>query len=279
MPAFGLNRFTQAYAVAVNDAGTRIADKPISCVDRLARDLFEWGGAKSLKVNFRFIYPFVGGTAISNAFNLADPTTGQITWSEDANIIHGPTGWLADGTAGMINQADTGITDDPVVIANYSVMYGIYCRTANAVGGLDMVGNFSTTPNSNLIGFYCRHTDGRAYFWSGSNVTSPPSTNMAFAVTNSQGLFSALRLTGGSHYGYRNGALLGSSAVAPGFVPTAGTAGNWMLVQSPLPRNYAFAFLTNMASTPGIGVPFTTAAQATLYSLVQAFQVRLGRSV
>src|SRR4029077_21270880 len=288
MPAFGLNRVTQAYAVAVKDAGTRIADRTISCVDQLAADLYgapgslDDGSATSnrmgeLKNNFRFVYPFVGNTAVSNSFNLADPSTARITWNDAATIVHNAFGWTSESSNNP--HADTGFRDNPITLNSYYVMWGVYCRTANAVAGGDIMGNYSSSPTSTLIFSYFRNTDGRTYYWWGSNVTSPPSTAISVATPNSQGLFSAFRQAPpGIYYCYRNGTNIVSCSVAVGVVaPSVPSTTNWILGWTGMSRNYAFAFLSRNQGDHSL--PYSHAMQATLYGIIQRFQTRLGRAV
>lgn len=281
MSAFGVNRFTQAFAVAVNAAGTRIADKPISCVDRLASDLFEWNGNIELKDFYRFIYPFVGGTAVSNSFNLADPSTARIAWNPAAVIVHNVNGWTSDSSNNP--HGDTGVRDNPITINSYACGWGVYCRTANAVAGIDIVGNYSATPQSSLIASYFRNTDGKTYYWWGSNVTSPPNTSVSVATPNSQGLFTAFRNAPSipGYYCYRNGTNIASSSVAVGVVaPTEEATTNWWLAWNGLGRNYAFAFLEwDHVTHPVTVLSHQHAAQASLYNIVQGFQARVGRAV
>jgi hypothetical protein len=288
MPAFGLNRYTQAYAVAVNNAGTRIHDRTISCVDMLAADFYgapasQDSGVNSserigdLKTNFQFIYPFVGNTAVSNSFNLADPSLYRITWNSAATIVHNVNGWTTDTTNG--SNADTGCRDNPITATSYNIMWGIYCRTANAVAGGDLIGLYSSAPTSTLVYTYLRNTDGRTYYWWGSNVASPPSTSVNVATPNSQGFFSAFRQPPpGYYYCYRNGANITYGSVPVGVVaPSVPTTTNWILAWNGMGRNYAFPYVST--PTPGNFMPYSHAFQATIYNIIQRFQTRLGRAV
>jgi hypothetical protein len=274
MPAFGLNRFTQAYAVSANDAGTRIKDKPISCVDRLAFQLFEWGGAKSLATTFNFVYPFVGGTADSHSINLANPTTGRIIWED--TVTHNVNGVTGDGISGV---GRTGATLAGPAQKDAFVSFGIYSRTANS-GTYCEIGNYS---NGGLL-IYSRHTDALARFY---NSTAAAGGLMP-SVPNSQGLFGCLRTTAAALYSYRNGVLLTSSTTNVNGVVDPPVS--LMILARPdnadsdVPivfsnRNLAFAWLSNAPDTPGIGAINTTVKMAELYTYVQSFQQKLGRSV
>jgi hypothetical protein len=190
MPAFGVNRFTQAYAVAVNDAGTRINDKPISCVDRLASDLWRWRN-QDLKLTFQFLYPFVGGSAVSNSFNLADPDTARIAWED--TVTHNANGITGDGVSGL---GDTGQAlrkaGDTITLSETFVACGVYSRTAST-GNWSDIGNVpspSATTPARDVGLICRYTDGNAYFYNGPEGGT---TYFSVAVANAQGLFVSLQ--------------------------------------------------------------------------------------
>lgn len=272
MSAFGLNRFAQAYAVAANDAGTRIADKPLSCVDRLASDLWLWAGSKELKETFRFLYPFVGGTAVAHSFNLADPASGRITWVD--TVTHNVNGITGDGVSGLGN---TGLSMPSNATADWLVWCGVYSRTS-ASGNWEDLGNSpatSATSPSRVIAILCRYTDGNMYTFNG-----PGDILASAAVPNGQGLFSGLRNAPTGLYAFRNGALLNtaSGATAPSLddpLPKFSLLrGNPTRPCSP--RNLAFAYLTNASTNAAVG---NTAKQVELYNYVQAFQQRLARAV
>lgn len=270
MSSFGLNRFAQAFAVAVNDAGDRIADKPTTCVDRLAYQLFEWGGAKDLDVSFRFVYPFVGGTAVSHSFNLVDPTIGRIEWQD--TITHTSSGITGDGVSGY---GGTGVTLAGPLQSDAFVSCGIYSRTANA-GPYCEIGNY-VTPG---IFIYCRAADALPKFYNGATPLQPA------GLPNSQGVFSSLRTSAAAFFCYRNGVLLASNTSAN---VAADPPSPFLILARPNPptgavdsfsnRNLAFAFLSNAASTPGIGPIFTSIKQEELYNYIQSFQTKLGRQV
>jgi hypothetical protein len=276
MPAFGMNRFTQAYAVAANDAGTRINDKPISCVDLLAYRLFEWGGAKNLATTFNFVYPFVGGTADSHSINLADPTTGRIIWED--TVTHNANGITGDGVSGC---GRTGATLAGPAVKDAFVSFGVYSRTANT-GNYNDIGNYSGVsgvPGGLLI--RCRWGDALAAFYNSS------AAGLSISVPNSQGLFACLRTTAAALWAYRNGALVISGTLANAVVDPPIPL---MILARPdsvnpdVPiqfssRNLAFAFLSNAPDTPGIGAINTTAKMTDLYTYVQSFQTKLGRQV
>lgn len=264
MSALGLNRFAQAYAVAVNDAGTRIADKPITCVDRLVHGLFEWGGGVSPQTSFRFVYPFVGGTAVAHSFNLADPTTGRINWV--GTVTHNVNGITGDGVTG---RGETGVTLAGSTGADACVAVGVYSRSAS-IGLLAEIGNFPAGGGvSNQIGIMCKWTDLANYSYNGMQ--------MGFTPTNSQGLFSAFRTTSAiGFYSCQNGVIKVNDIVTALAAP-ANPLNPFMLLTRgdlyPSSRNLAFAFLSN--TFPGV----PAADQAGLYSVIQAFQTRLGRQV
>lgn len=262
------------FAAAVNDAGTRLNSRQDTSVDLLAWRLFEWGGGKDLDTTFRFVYPFIGGTAVAHSFNLADPSVGRVEWED--TVTHTNLGIVGDGISGV---GKTNVTLAGGTQADAFVSFGAYSRTANA-GVYCELGNYTT--GGFLI--YSRYTDGREVIYMGG-------TGMGLAVANSQGLFSGLRTTAASAYIYRNGVLITSSVANTNIAVDPPVPFLILAYYDPIAdpdlgafkafsnRNLAFAFLTNAANTPGIGAIFSTAKQAELYSYVQTFQTRLLRQV
>jgi hypothetical protein len=268
MSALGINRFTQAFAVAISDAGERIASRPVAAVDRLAWRLFEWAGSKDLDVTFRFLYPFVGGTAVSHSFNLADPNTGRIEW--EGVVVHSNLGIVGDGAsgAGITNVALAG----PLASDSF-VMCGVYSRTAN-IGAFAEIGNFGA--GGGII-IYCRHsTSGTpAIFLNGNTQLNAP------GLPNSQGLFHSTRYSAASFYCYRNGVsqtfnTVANPAVSPpapfGILCNLGDGSRGLFSN----RNLAFAFLTNAV---GVAPIFQVSKQAELYTWIQGFQASMLRQV
>jgi hypothetical protein len=225
-----------------------------------------------LKETFRFLYPFVGGTAVAHGFNLADPASGRINWV--GTVTHNANGITGDGVSG---QGNTGLTMPSNAVADWLVWCGVYSRTSTS-GNWEEIGNSpvtSATSPSRVIGILCRYTDGNMYAFNG------PGDILASApVANGQGLFSGLRNATTGSYAFRNGALLatasGTTAPSlddpmPQFVVLRGNP-----TRAGSPRNLAFAYLTNASTNAVLG---NTAKQVELYGYVQNFENRQGRAV
>ena len=270
MNAFGLNRFAQAFAVAANNAGSRIPERSLEVVDLLAASLFVWGGSVSLSTTFRFLYPFIGGTAVSHSFNLADPAVGRIAWGD--TVTHNVNGITGDGVTGY---GWTSVTLAGISLTDTYVVCGVYSRT----GGSDNyaeIGNWNATLSTG-ISISCRWSDTNARFYQGQ-----ASAFLQPAVVNAQGFFSNVRVSSNTHNCYRNGSLLLSTAISGGAPPDP--PDTFVLLQrgSGLnfsARNLAFAFLTNAPDTEEIGAIFSAAKIADLYTRIQVFQTRLGRQI
>jgi hypothetical protein len=274
MPAFGLNRYGMAFAEAVSLAGTRLNDRQLTAVDILAGALWVWGLSKPLETSFRFVYPFVGGSAVAHSFNLANPNTGRITWA--GTITHDSTGVKGDGTTGL---GVTGITIAGTTLAFTYLSVGVYSRTNNT-GTFFEIGNAAQPPQvggntATAISIACNWTDNLSRVYNG-NWDASITPNYA----DSRGLFSSLRTSSTNFTDYRNGVAGNNSTVAaPNPPSTPGVFNVLGDATTKSNRNLSFAFLTNASNFAGIGAINTTAKQGTLYTLVQKFQTQLLRQV
>jgi len=198
------------------------------------------------------VYPFVGGTASANSYNLKNTAQYQITWS--GTITHDSNGITSDGTTGYgdLNLSPLGIGPQN------SQHISIYSRTTNTGTFSDLQGS-STAPTSALA------------VRSGYAINS--SIRPYTAISN--GLHTVSRLSSGILNIYRNGSFvfgdLGWASSTPSnvnyFISAANNAGVATNISN---RNYAFA---------SVGIGLTTDDVANLYTAVQAFQTTLGRQV
>ena len=264
MPAFGLNRFACAFAVAACDAGERVSDRTISCVDRLAFGLFEFGGAKDLTNTFRFVYPFVGSDAVANSFNLADPSIGRILYPDEDTIVHNSLGVTGPGTI------NTGMTIEGDQISHGRVIFGVYCRSA----ATEEVSDIQSAQGAPAVALtiISRRGIGSAVFVNGVNTTA---SHIIPVVANAQGLFVSMRNASG-HYAYRNGVSVGSNTNVGG-PGVADPPTTFTLINEGM-HNLAFAFLTRQEATAGMP-SFTSESVALLYTIVQSFQTKMLRQV
>jgi hypothetical protein len=267
--AFGLNRFAQAYAAAVQDAGTRVNDRALSAVDRLASDLFEWahnfGGYVSWEQLLLFVYPFVGGTAVSNSFNLINPSVGRVTWA--SGTTHADNfGVMGGSTAGMA-YGDTGIAG-PATFDKVPCMFGVYVRTTNLNTVPDIyccAGELSINPRypASLVATVNFGKDASAVICQAQGSV-PTSVGMTASIRHPQVSLN------GSILLYKDGQGIASVSKFLGAVAPA--AGNWQVV-SPQ-QQVVFAFTTQQGA-----VMFDSNAVLELWRLVYYFNWRMERQI
>ena len=265
MSAFGLNRIAHTYATAVRDAGTRIDDRSLSAVDRLASDLYAWTDT-AWSTYLLFVYPFVGGTAVSNSFNLVDPTKGRIIWNTTTPPGHNFNGVTASSTAGV--HADTGLPG-PATYDKVPCMFGVYVR-----------GNINSTAadifcSGGQIALYLYYTGPFTALLNFGLDSAGAQCTVSGSVSQSTGFTSAIRhpeyWTSGSMLLYKNGTGIASANKFLG--ATVPAAGNWLLLGTPN-QSLCFAY-----ASPGGAVLYSNEKQAELNNIAYFFNSRLERQV
>lgn len=237
-------------------AATGITDSTIiAAITTLVSDL------KTAKLWHRLyaIYPFVGGTADTNKYNLRDARDLDAAYRllytgtpvHDANGITWASGAYAD-----TNFKQT--IDTPLIGANSSLHY--YSRTTGA-GGCD-IGVY----NGQVCWLGISRGGGVDYainVFAGSSGT-PPVTTGLFCASRSDGYMLRRFL--------KNGVSLLTTADQCNTPPDGSfTIGDANIhFGMPSPRNCAYA---------AIGAGLTDAEEAAHYTIVQAFQTALGRAV
>jgi hypothetical protein len=237
---------------------TNIQDVTItSAVDTLVQGLKTDGIWTKLKA----VYPFVGGTATTHKFNLAnaldEDTAFRLAFS--GGWTHSSNGALPNGTNGYANTFLTPSTS----LSVGSNSFGMYSRTQDIAGNkIYGVVTDSTT--------YLQNNLSAGNLISGSilsliNYTPTPTTGLILATRTSTTLYK----------GFRNNVSLGSSTVTISSLPNLsfylGTRRDGL--SAPVFYNayqHAFAFI-------GDGLSDTEASN--LYTRVQAFQTTLNRQV
>jgi hypothetical protein len=208
------------------------------------------------------IYPFVGGTATSNMYNLKDPRD-----LDEAYRLQFNGGWTHDSN-GSTNDGSTGYADtfaemSSVAIPNNSNHWSSYNRTvqssfkynsgvidssvrmfgfgggsgsANLILGLQNFGSVGTNPITGFINGTVTSTSNAVYYRNGSAVITLTPVSMTYQA---QKFFIGSVNFGGSPFEYST-------------------------------TNFAFASL---------GGALTPTDAANFYTAVQAFQTTLGRQV
>jgi hypothetical protein len=208
------------------------------------------------------IYPFVGGTANSNKYNLKNPqdTNAAFRLTFNGGWTYNSNGITGNGTN---TYAVTHISPVTFDIESFGSI-GVYSRTATANKSYDM-GAYDV-PTSQLA-LISRYTNG--LFYAGmplddqSTITNP----------DGRGLFTACQNNGFTCTGYKNATQVINRA--DGF-PSGITnpiyigATYDILANSSSNKNYAFAFIGNSLNASQV---------ASYYTIIQNFETTLGRQV
>jgi hypothetical protein len=207
----------------------------------------------SIWTKMKALYPFVGGTASSNSYNLKNTAQYQVTWY--GGLTHN-----SNGVTGSINgYGDTFLPNN--TMSQNSLHFSIYSRTNAAIIASDIAawnGSFGSS-------IYSR--GGLGNFNSNNNST----TQANQSVADSLGLFLSTRTSStqvilqknATQYTFSN---TSTNNISSSFklLRTGDFNGEYSS------RNLAFA---------SIGDGLTDTEAANLYTAVQAFQTTLGRQV
>jgi hypothetical protein len=213
--------------------------------------------ADGLWTKMKALYPFVGGTATSNSYNLKNTAQHQITWN--GGVTFASNGITTNGTNGYGN---TNLIPSSVLTLNNTHL-SIYSRTTG-------------TPNGGDIGF--QTTGDAANLFIAGNLFGSffadcyASTSRITAVPQTQGFYINTRTASNSYKVFRNTSQISSTiTTSTGSLPASNLSigalltGGWYAN-----KNYAFA---------SIGDGLTDTEAANFYTAVQAFQTTLGRQV
>jgi len=244
-------------------AATGITDSTqIAAVNTMVADM----KAAGIWWKLRAVYPFVGGNAGAHKFNLKDARdldscyrlVYQGAATHDANGVTWVGGAVAD-TKFTQNQRSA--------FSKGKMSLHYYSRTANPVPeGIDIGGG-----NGGSIARFAIRLGGQVYCELNDNGPAPETA--AYTAT---GLFSVCRADNTGHRTlYKNGAVI-STATSPvgNEQHTSTILGNQNLSgvgdSYPSARNCAYA---------AIGYGLTDSEEAAHYTIVQVFQIALGRAV
>jgi hypothetical protein len=239
---------------------TNIQDATItSAVDTLVQGLKTDGVWSKLKA----VYPFVGGTATTHKFNLANALDEDTAFrlAFNGGITHSSNGVQGNGTNGFAN---TFISPASQLSLN-STSVSLYSRTDSTYGQGDFgVKQFS--PVQTFFSGYLKFNDGKQLYL--LNADAPYSTT---ATTNtSLGLFTFNRPSSTTQNLYKNGAQIHTATKNVASLPL----NNLYLLglNSGEYSNKQFAFAS-------IGDGLTPSEASNLYLAVQKFQTTLSRQV
>lgn len=253
----GLHPTVMEYiSIMSSNGGYSMTVNEIDAINNMVWALVSYGIWAKIKA----IYPILGGTAATHKFNLKDP--------RDANAAFRLTftgGWThsANGMTpnGLDTTADTFFVPSVDNVVNSSHM-SYYSRTLVSESRIEMGCYVGNNYNQIAISFggitYCNPNNGSGAVDVGFN-------------SNSQGFFLASRTGSNVMFGQRNTFQLAGSAIT-----TRNT--NSILIGNANGLGNTFVS-TKQCAFASIGDGLTTTEGIAFYSIVQAYQQKLGRAV
>lgn len=210
------------------------------------------------------IYPFVGGTSISQAVNLKTPGTFDLLFRGFA--VHSAMGYQTTSATGQHASTQYSMTNAPAFDEHISY----YSRTAAQEVNTDM--GASGIANS-TIDLYVAYTDSKLY----AGMNDYPNYPLTVTNVSGAGWFLLTRVSNIDARVFKNNTQLGIS-VAPALNANCANhvyingrnGGNNLISDFNNGRQCAFA-------TVGRGI--SPAIAALMYADIQAFQTSLGRNV
>jgi len=261
--AGGLDPDAQAFLTA-----TGITDPTIEgAINTLVLDLKSYGIWDEMEV----IYPFVGGTATTNKYNLKDPQD-----TDGAYRINFVNSWTHDATGSRATTSTSyGNTYfNPTVFSNVAtgMSFGYYSITTGSPSYNDSYDFGAYTGNNNFISID-ESTDGIVAKYAANN------SNFTILFSSLSGNRQGFRQVSGDTTSTANFDVSNSSGEANDTGTVAGAYPNLNLYLgalnlngSPYSRN-----TKNYLAYAYMGNPLTTQERADYFTAVQAFQTTLGR--
>jgi hypothetical protein len=215
-------------------------------------------------------YPLVGSTSQSQAINLVDTGSYNITWYSSSFWGFDSNGATSDAANLTFATTNWAPTDAPTPFSDTAHL-SVYSRTDN-VGGYDMGGEQTGTQGNQTaiaIQFDSASVD---YF-----IPGLPTSDVTASLGTSLGFFQASRI-GTSLAGYRNGSLVASGTVSAGpffnhsvelYIGATNNSGI-IDVSEYTSRNYTFF---------SIGSGMDSDEVSKYYTAVQNLQISLNREV
>ena len=205
------------------------------------------------------IYPFIGGNSTSHRFNLKDPRDDDAAYrlTFAGGVTHTNYGVKFNGTSGWANTflPNSGITQN-------SIHLGVYSRTAGNTG-FDISGDVS--PRTQLI---LQYTNGNTYYDLNNTTANTSLINLATTAT---GFYVSNRTASNAYKLFRRGISVATDTDAT----SAPDGTNFNIAR--LTNNTAFSSRQYAFAT--LGTSLTDTQLDDYNTIVEMFQVRLGRSM
>lgn len=256
-----------AFFTAVEGGGDTLTTTEKSAVNTLVVDL----KAASIWSAMTALYPFVGGTSTSCAWNLADTTQYNITWNNSAGIDFSSNGVEGTGAANAYGDTGFGI-DTSGWTTNHHL--SAYSRTAARYGdglGWDM-GAGNTVNGQPIYGLSIGRDNGSRLYDFGN--FSAGRLSLSAGTNDNDGFFMGRTSAADEHKMFKNGSSIGTSTVNP--AKTANSRTIWLLSfnggenSDESDRSYGLF---------SIGDSIDDSGASDYYTAVQAFQTTLSRQV
>jgi hypothetical protein len=250
-PAAGYLPLTTAWIAATSETDTVILN---------ALNTFEAGLiANSLTTKFNAIYPFVGGDSTKHSYNFINTLTFQLTfiggWTHNAN----------GATNSITGYATTGIIPSTTLSLNDNHLSSYMGIISNANSD---IGSFTTIPApTRVLELDTRTTNLFRYF--GNDATT-----LQVATADNRGWSLGTRTGSTTKTIYKNGVSVATNSVASVGLPLVGIYLGTRNVDG-----VAAPSSVNRHQFDSIGSGLTAGDASTLYTLIQAMQTSLSRSV
>lgn len=213
------------------------------------------------------VYPFIGGNATTNKFNLKDPqdTNAAFRIQFNGTVTHNFSGSAGNGTNGWgrtyyIPSSNLTLNSEHI---------SVYCNT-----------NLTNTSSDGVdIGTYISNTQASTIALKTGNVygSRMNADTVSFANTDSRGFFVSTKNGDTTLRVYKNGTLQ-SSGTSAGTLPTINTA-LWNTVIATDTGAYSNGWTRNTFAFVSFGDGLSDTDVSNLNTVVQAYQTELGRQV
>lgn len=267
MGSSGYDPDAQNFFTAVESGGDTLTTTEKTAVNNLVIGLKNAG----IWSTMTGLYPFVGGTSSSMAWNLADTSQYNITWNNSGNITFNANGIQGDGTSGTYGDTNFNVSASGF---NTDHHYSVYSRTDTRWGGglgWDMGGGNSVNGQP-LYGISIGRTAGARIYDFGDFSTGRIS--LTSGTNDNDGFFMGRSTASNEHKFFKNGSSIGTSTGTPTY--GAVNRNMWLMAcnggesMDYSTRNYAlFSFGSSMDDT----------GASDYYTAVQNFQTALSRQV
>lgn len=219
------------------------------------------------------IYPFVGGTASTNKFNLKDPrdTNAAFRLSFVGGWTHSNNGALPNGTNAYANTFLSPSGNQSLTSGHFS----IYSRTSIAstsTFGANGIRNQTTSLGSQLG---IRRLDNARFFIMWDEGTG--GVAVATTETNAQGFYLGSRIANNNLVYYKNGLSIASNTTTQ--TASSLSAFNYYLAAVNESNSIGATYDNKQIAFSSIGDGLNQSEQSIFYNIIQNYQILLGRNV